>query len=46
MGVCTKERKGVTAEARRATPLIHWEAKAGDRSMKDVGVVFGQCPGG
>ena len=40
-GVCTKERKGVTAEVytRYSGPLpalIHWEVKVGGRSMKDV----------
>ena len=38
MGVCTKERKGVTAEVLLPLPaLIHWEVKAGNTSMKDVG---------
>ena len=38
MGVCTKERKGVTAEVLLPLPaLIHWEVKAGHTSMKEVG---------
>ena len=38
MGVCTKERKGVTAEVLLPLPaLIHWEVKARGTSMKDVG---------
>ena len=42
IGVCTKERKGDTAEVLMATlitlpALIHWEVKVGGRSMKDVG---------
>ena len=49
MGVCTKERKGVTAEVLRATPLpalIHWEVKVGGRGMKDAGgaVLAGSSP--
>ena len=43
MGVCTKERKGVTAEVLMATPCTNslgekgWEVKVGGTSMKDVG---------
>ena len=39
-GVCTKERKGVTAEVLYSWPLpalIHWEVKVGGTGMKDVG---------
>ena len=46
MGVCTKERKGVTAAVLMATPCtkIHWEVKVGGRSMKDVGgAVLANC---
>ena len=39
MGVCTKERRGGTAEVLMAPlpALIHWEVKLGGTSMKDVG---------
>ena len=53
MGVCTKERKGVTAEVLMATPCTnslggehHWEVKVGGTGMKDVGraVLAGSSP--
>ena len=38
MGVCTKERKGVTAEVLMATPCTNsLGGESGGSSMKDVG---------
>ena len=47
MGVCTKERKGVTVAVLRATPCTNsLGGESGDRSMKDVGgaVLAGSSP--
>ena len=50
-GVCTKERKGVTAQIIMATPCttliqVHWQVKVGGTGMKDVGgaVLAGSSP--
>jgi hypothetical protein len=43
MGVCTKERKGGTAEVLMATPctkLSHWEVKVGATSLFGKLLVF------
>ena len=43
MGVCTKERKGGTAEVLMATPctkLSHWEVEVGATSTWEIASIF------